>query len=43
MIIIVLLRYYLVYIKLMKGKGKCMIASRDISALELILFDTAVG
>ncbi|XP_023323722.1 protein msta [Eurytemora carolleeae] len=24
------------------GKGKCMIASRDISALELILFDTAV-
>jgi len=24
------------------GKGKCMVASRDIKALELILFDTAI-
>ena len=25
------------------GKGKCMVAARDIEAMELILFDTALG
>jgi hypothetical protein len=25
------------------GKGRCVLATRDITALELILFDAAIG
>jgi hypothetical protein len=42
--IYVRLRWYVVgRIGWKSGKGRCVLATRDITALELILFDAAIG